>query len=140
MSDRHPIVGSWRVSVTIPGGSAGLLDLATFSLDGGVLVAFPSPTPAPPGSNHRLEFWTAAIGRWAPTSDGSAVATFLSLGMDENGASVGTHTINATLTADADGQGMSGPFTIAIAGPDGAPAGTAAGTVRGTRITAGAAT
>jgi hypothetical protein len=139
VSDRHPIVGSWRVSVEIPGVPAGLVNLATFSLDGGVLVAVPSPAPAPPGSNHRLEFWTTAIGRWAPTGDRSAVTTFVTLGADENGAPVGSHTVSATLTAEADGQGLSGPFQIAIAGPDDKPVATLAGTVRATRITAEAA-
>jgi hypothetical protein len=134
VSDRHPVVGSWRVAVEIPGAAAGLVNLATFSLDGGVLVATPSPTPAPPGSNHRLEYWTTAIGRWAPTDERSAATTFMTLGVDENGVSVGSHTITATVTADADGQSWSGPFTITIAGPEGQSVGSLSGTVQATRM------
>jgi hypothetical protein len=136
VSIRHPVVGTWRVSVEIPGAPAGMINLATFSLDGGVVVAFPSPTPAPPGANHHLEYWTPALGRWAATDDRSATMTFIALGVDENGASVGTHTIAATATANADAATWSGPFTITVAGPDGSKVAEVSGTVTGTRITA----
>lgn len=136
VSDRHPVVGSWRVNVAIPGAPAGMVNLATLSLDGGVLVAFPSPTPAAPGSAHRLEYWTTAIGRWEPTGDQTAKMSFLALGADEYGNSVGTHAISATATADAGGQSWSGPFTITIAGPDGATLASLSGTVSATRLTA----
>ncbi len=134
MSERHPIVGTWRVSVEIPGAPAGMVNLATFSLDGGVIVAFPSPTPAAPGAGHQLEYWTPALGRWEITDGQSAAMYFTSLGVDEHGAGVGTHSISATVTAIADGQGFSGPFTITIAGEDGAALGSVAGTVKGARI------
>jgi hypothetical protein len=136
MSERHPVVGTWRVSVAIPGAPAGMTNLATFSLDGGVIVAFPSPTPAAPGAGHQVEFWTPALGRWESTGDLSAAMYFTSLGVDEHGASVGTHSITATLQADAGGQGLSGPFTIAITGADAAALGSVAGTITATRITA----
>jgi hypothetical protein len=54
--------------------------------------------------------------------------------VDEHGASVGTHSISATVTADADGQGFNGPFTITISGVDGAALGSVSGTVKATRI------
>src|SRR5688572_2408205 len=99
MSDRHPVVGTWRVGVEIPGAPAGMINLATFSLDGGVIVAFPSPTPAAPGAGHQFEFWTPALGRWESTGDQTAATYFTSLGVNEHGASVGTHSITATLQA-----------------------------------------
>lgn len=136
MSDRHPVVGTWRVSVEIPGAPSGLMNLATFSLDGGVIVAFPSPTPAAPDAGHQFEFWTPALGRWESTGNQSAALFFTSLGVDEHGASVGTHSITATLQADAGGQGLTGPFTIAITGPVGTTPGSVAGTIKATRITA----
>ena len=136
MSDRHPVVGTWRVSVEIPGAPAGMVNLATFSLDGGVVVAFPSPAPAAPGAGHQLEYWTPALGRWESTGDRSATMFFTSLGVDEHGASVGTHSIAATLQADANAQGLAGPFTITITGADNAALGTVAGTITATRITA----
>lgn len=136
MSERHPVVGTWRVSVAIPGAPAGLLNLATFSLDGGVVVAFPSPTPAAPGAGHQFEFWTPALGRWERTDDQSAAMSFTALGVNEHGASVGTHSITATLQADASGQGLAGPFTITITGADDATLGSVSGTITASRITA----
>ena len=136
MTERHPVVGTWRVSVAIPGAPAGLLNLATFSLDGGVVVAFPSPTPAAPGAGHQFEFWTPALGRWESIGGQSAAMYFTALGVDEHGASVGAHSITATLQADASGQGLTGPFTITITGADDATLGSVSGTITATRITA----
>ncbi len=136
MSDRHPVVGTWRVGVEIPGTPAGMINLATFSLDGGVVVAFPSPAPAGPGSGHQLEFWTPALGRWESTDSLSATMCFTSLGVNEHGVSVGTHSIAATLQADASGNELTGPFTSTIAGSDGATLGSVTGTITATRITA----
>lgn len=136
MSERHPVVGTWRVNVEIPGAPAGMINLATFSLDGGVTVAFSSPTPAAPGAGHQFEFWTPALGRWERTGDLSATTFFTSLGVNERGTPVGTHSITATLQADASGQQLTGPFTITIAGPDGATRGSVSGTIRAARITA----
>lgn len=135
MSERHPVVGSWRVTVQVPGAPVGI-NLATLSLDGGVVVAFPSPTPSAPGASHRLEYWTPAIGRWEPTGDRDAKMSFQSLGVDENGSSIGTHAIASTATADEDGQSWSGPFTITIAGPAGVALASVSGTVSAVRLTA----
>ena len=134
MSERHPVVGTWRVNVEIPGAPVGTINLATFSLDGGVIVVFPSPTPAVPGAGHQLEYWTPALGRWEGTDGQSASIFFTALGVDEHGSSVGTHSISAIVKADADAQGFTGPFTITIAGTDGASTGSVAGTVKATRI------
>lgn len=136
MIDRHPVVGSWRVSLDMPGAPPGMINLATLSLDGGVIVVFPSPTPAAPGSAHRLEYWTPALGRWAPKDANSATMSFVAIGVDENGAGIGTHAISATVTANADGQRWDGPFTITIAGQDGTILAAISGTVSATRISA----
>ncbi len=136
MSDRHPAVGTWRVSVEMPGAPAGMINLATFSLDGGVVVAFPSPTPAAPGSGRQLEYWTPALGRWESTGNTSAAIYFTALGADEHGAPIGTHSISAMVQADAGGQALSGTFTITIAGTDGATLGSVSGSITATRITA----
>jgi hypothetical protein len=59
---------------------------------------------------------------------------FTSLGVNERGASVGTHSITATLQARADGQELTGPFTITITGADDAALGSVSGTITATRI------
>jgi hypothetical protein len=112
------------------------MNLATLSSDGTILVAFPSPTPAAPGANHRLEFWTPAVGTWQPAGARGASMSFVAVGVDENGAAIGTHTITAKVMVDAGDQGWSGPFTITVAGPDGATLATVSGTVSASRIPA----
>lgn len=136
MSERHPVVGAWRVSVAIPGAPAGLINLATFSLDGGVVVVFPSPTPVAPGAGHQFEFWTPALGRWESTGDQSAAIFFTALGVDEHGASVGAHSIAAMLQAAAGGESLTGSFTMTITGPDDATLGSVTGTITAARMTA----
>lgn len=61
---------------------------------------------------------------------------FTSLGVNEHGASIGSHSITATLQADADGEGLTGPFMITITGTDDATLGSVSGTIKATRITA----
>jgi hypothetical protein len=129
----HPLVGSWRVAVQVAVAPAGV-NLATFTGDGAVIVAFPSPTPAPPNAAHRLEYWTTALGTWQPDGPRDAAMTFVSLGVDETGADIGSHVITARVAVSADGRSWSGPFRIAISGPDGAPAGSFDGTVSAERI------
>jgi hypothetical protein len=136
MGEIHSIVGSWTVAVTIPGAGHGLVDLALLSADGTMLVAFPSPSPAAPGAGHRLEFWTPAFGSWNAREDHGVSMTFIALGVDENGAPIGAHTITATVTLASDGQTWSGPFRIDITGSDGTAKGAAEGTVSATRIAA----
>lgn len=135
MDNLHPIVGSWRVAVAV-GSVTGLTNLATLSADGTTVVAFPSPTPAPPGASHRLEYWTPAIGSWSANGASKATMTFVALGADETGAAIGTHTVRATVEVSDDG--WQGPFTIEIAAADGAVQATIPGTVTATRIVAGA--
>ena len=131
MSGQHPVVGSWRVAVDV-GHVHGPTNLASLTSDGAVLVAFPSPTPAAPGSKHQLEYWTPAIGSWEADGDQGATITFVALGVDEHGAAIGTHTVTATVSVSGDG--WSGPFTVAIAGADGAALGSVPGIVSAARI------
>lgn len=139
MSERHPLVGAWRVAVEIPGVAATGTNLAAFAADGTVVVAFPSPTPATPGAPHRLEYWTPAFGGWEDAGDRGETMTFVALGADENGAAIGTHTVTATVAIAAGGNAWHGPFRIDVAGADGTNQHSAEGTVTATRIVAGAA-
>lgn len=89
MAESHPIVGAWRVHVQIP-EAPPLVNLALFTADGGLTVAFPSPALAPPNADHRLEDWTTALGAWAASEHGQVARRFVSLGGDERGLALGT--------------------------------------------------
>lgn len=128
------VVGSWRVSVHIPGLDGALVNLARLSADGGVVVGFPLPTPAAPDAGHALEYWTTALGEWEERDDGTVRMIFVSLGVDETGAPAGTHTVTATTTLNAEGSSWSGPFQIEITDAAGNAAGTVSGTVSAVRI------
>lgn len=127
------IVGAWRTTVTIA-GMPPFLNLTTFSSDGMVLNAFPSPSPAPPGSSHKLEYFTTAVGAWKETSPGAIALTFETLGVDETGTPIGSHVITATTTIAPDGTTWSGPFTLTILDPAGNQTGLISGAVSATRI------
>jgi hypothetical protein len=135
MSARHPVIGSWQVAVDV-GSIRGPTNLATLSSDGTVIVTFPSPTAAAPGTGRRLEFWTPAFGSWTATGDDSAAMTFLALGCDENGTPIGTHTVSANVTATGSTPGWQGPFRIDVTGPEGTALGSVSGTVTATPIAA----
>lgn len=127
------IVGAWRTTVTIE-GVAPFINLTTFSGDGIVLNAFPTPSPAPPGSSHKLEFFTTAVGAWKETAPGKVDLTFETLGVDENGASIGSHVISASVTVTANGSSWSGPFTLTVLDPTDKQAGMVSGSVNASRI------
>lgn len=132
------IVGSWRVAVTIPGVPQTMTNLATINADGTMVVAFSTPVPAAPGQDHKLEFYSAALGSWAARDDGSVVMTFVSLGADESGKPVGSHTVSAHVTLSQDQQSWSGPFRIEMASATGAALGAVDGTTNASRIVAAA--
>ncbi len=131
------IVGSWRIDVSIPGVEQAIVNLATFTSDQTVIVAFATPSPAAPGQQHRFEFFSTALGSWRVEDDGTVVMTFVSLGADESGNPAGTHTISAHITVGSDGQSWGGPFRIDVASATGAALGSVQGTTAATRIVAG---
>ncbi len=126
--------GQLRVSAHIPGLEAAPVNLARLSADGGVVVAFPSPTPAAPNAGHTLEYWTTALGEWEAPDDGTVRMIFVSLGVDETGAPAGTHTVTATATLGAGGAIWNGSFQIAITNASEHAGGEVSGTVSEERI------
>ena len=127
------IVGAWRTTVSIE-GVPPFLNLTTFSGDGIVLNAFPTPSPAQPGANHTLEFFTTALGVWKESAPGKVDMTFETLGVDENGNPIGSHVITASVVVAAGGSSWSGPFTLTILDPTAKQTGSVTGTVSATRI------
>jgi hypothetical protein len=134
VSETNPLVGAWRVTVMIPEAGVELVNLAAISTDGGILVVLPSPNPAAPGADHRLEYWTPAIGSWAPAGPAGATMSFVTLGTDETGASLGSHVVSATVEVDANGTSWHGPFVIDVIGTDGNHQGSISGSVVAIRI------
>jgi hypothetical protein len=128
------IVGAWRVTVSIPGMEGSFVNLTTFSADGTVLNSFPTPSPAPPGSAHMLEFYSTAVGSWKEAAAGKVALTFETLGVDENGAAIGSRRITATVDLAADGSTWSGPFTLAFLDPAGKQTGSVSGSVSAARM------
>ena len=100
----HPLVGSWRVTVRIPAANVEGTNLAVYGADGTASVVFPSPVPAALGVDHRLEFYTTALGGWTTTGKRGVAQTFVTLAADENGNPVGMHTVIAECDLAADGQ------------------------------------
>ncbi|HEU0115034.1 MAG TPA: hypothetical protein VFQ80_10180 [Thermomicrobiales bacterium] len=136
MAIEHPLVGAWRVAVTVPAANATSVNLATLGGDGSVVVAFPSPTPAPANAGHRLEYWTTALGAWEPSSPRGGTMTFVSLGVDETGANIGAHMVTAQASVAADGRTWSGPFRIENHDANCVAIGAVEGTVLAERIAA----
>jgi hypothetical protein len=136
VNETHQLVGAWRVNVSIPGVGVEFVNLASFSADGTVIVALPGPNPAPPGAGHRLEYWTPALGSWVAAGPTSAEMSFVTLGTDETGASIGSHVVSATVEIDADGASWHGPFAIDVVDPHGVSIGSVSGSVVASRIPA----
>jgi hypothetical protein len=128
------ITGAWRTTVTIE-GVPPFINLTTFSGDGIVLNAFPTPSPASPGSSHKLEFFTTAVGAWKEAAAGQVNLTFETLGVDEHGNPIGSHLITGSVEVTSDGSSFSGPFTLAVLDPTGKQTGSIHGTVNAVRMT-----
>src|SRR5690242_1965017 len=74
----HPLVGSWRVTVSYADQPAATLtNLITYTADGGVLAASTSQLPAVPGAAGTGLTVTEGHGAWAATGARSADATFV---------------------------------------------------------------
>lgn len=136
----HPLVGSWRVEVTVDGQPPlALPNLASFTADGIVLVSAPPLLPELPGSPARDAF-SAGHGAWSATGSDTAAVTFVFLVVDDTGSLASENTVRGTLRVDPTGNAYEGGFDLSIAGADGAAIGSGTGTWRATRIDAGSGT
>ena len=131
---KHPIVGSWRVSLA----GAGAMDqegaLNTFTADGTVLASVKPVSPAPPGASFGQIFASLMHGNWTVVGPNQVALTIVRLQTDESGNYLGTVTVPAVLDVSSDGQGLSGPFTYDVADPAGNVVASGTGTAEGTRL------
>ncbi len=131
---KHPIVGSWRVSLAVTGAMDQEGALNTFTADGTVLASVKPVSPAPPGAPFGQTFASLMHGNWTVVGPNQVAFTIVRLQTDENGNYLGTVTVPAVLDVSSDGQRLSGSFTYAVADPAGNVVATGTGTAEGTRI------
>jgi hypothetical protein len=142
---KHPIVGSWWVSLASTGAmdqeslaSTGAMDqesvLDTFTADGTVLASVKPVSPAPPGAAFGQTFASLMHGTWTVAGPNQVALTLVRLQTDESGNYLGTVTVPAVGEVSSDGQGLSGSFTYDVADPAGNVVASGTGTFEGTRL------
>jgi len=131
---KHPIVGSWRLSLAVTGAmdQEGALD--TFTSDGTVLASVKPVSPAPPGAPFGQAFASLMHGNWTVVGPSQVALTLVRLQTDESGNYLGTVTVPAVGEVSSDGQGLSGSFTYEVADPSGNVVASGDGTLEGTRL------
>jgi hypothetical protein len=135
-AETHPLVGSWRVEVTVDGNPPlALPNLASFTADGVAVVSAPPLLPELPGSPARDAFSTGH-GAWRATGPDTARVTFAFLVVGPGGVLASVNTVRGDLAVDPDGNAYAGAFTLAIDDADGNRIGAGSGSWRATRIAA----
>ncbi len=130
----HPVVGSWRVNLTITGTMDQVAVLDTFGADGTLIASVKPVSPAPPGAPFGQIFASLMHGSWTAAGPGQVAFTVVRLQTDEKGTYLGTVTVRAVLDESSDGQRLSGSFTYDVADPAGHVVASGTGTAEGTRI------
>jgi hypothetical protein len=132
MAVGHGFVGSWRMTASSP-GSAPTQSLGTYMADGTYLDS-DLPVPAGAGGD-AVTISTAGHGIWQPTGETTAQVTFVDLVSDLQGNFLTVETISVQATLGADGNTLSGTFSVSVADPSGKVVAEVTGTLQGTRIT-----
>ena len=88
--------GSWEVTV-MPTGGGPIVDIATFTKDGGVINVDPDPN------------LSTGIGTWVRTGGNQFAVTFVHF-LSDAGAPLGTLKVRAEITLDSQTDTFSGPF------------------------------
>jgi len=131
---KHPIVGSWRLSLAGTGAMDQEDVLDTFTADGTVLASVKPVSPAPPGAPFGQIFASLMHGNWMVVGPNQVALTLVRLQTDESGNYLGTVTVPAVAEVSSDGQGLSGSFTYDVADPSGNVVASGDGTLEGTRL------
>jgi hypothetical protein len=116
------VTGSWTVNA-VPAPESGapvFVSLATLTRDGSIV-------------NSGMPGQSTGHGQWVKTGSQFAV-TFIHLLYDVNGQVTGKVKVRASLTVDAQGDEISGPFNTDVFDAGGNPIFSFEGTVHGTRI------
>ena len=120
-SSAHALVGSWDVTLTLPGLPPGRV-LATFDGDGGTVESANAP-PALRGASH---------GAWERIEPGLFVVTRVFFRFSpQTGAYLGTQQVNATVRVAPDGETFTAVSISELRDPDG---NLVVGGLRGTAI------
>ena len=131
---KHPIVGSWWLSLAITGVMDQESALDTFTADGTELASVKPVSPAPPGAPFGQTFASLMHGNWMVVGPNQVALTLVRLQTDESGNYLGTVTVPAVGEVSSDGQGLSGSFTYDVADPSGNVVASGTGTLEGTRL------
>ncbi len=133
-SNLHPVVGSWRLNLTVTGAMDQEAALDTFTADGTLIASVKPVSPAPPGAPFDHIFTSLMHGSWTAVGPDQVALTIIRLQTDEGGNYLGTVTVRAVIDVSGEGQRLSGPFTYEVADPAGSIAASGTGTAEGTRI------
>ena len=127
-----PLVGSWMVVGTPPGGPQRIL--ASF-LPGGVLIrTAPFQQAAPSGLGVTKMFISTTHGAWNRTSDTEVGLTIIGFAFDEAGRFLATQRIRAVLEINDAGDEFNGAAKTDFLGADSTLLASVSATVRGSRI------
>ena len=95
-SSAPELEGSWEVTV-MPTGGDPVVDIATFTKDGGLISIDPDPNVS------------TGIGTWVRTGGNQYAVTFVHF-LSDAGAPLGTLKVRAEITLDSHTDTFSGPF------------------------------
>ena len=126
-------VGTWRVIVTNPDGSAFPV-LSSYLADGTALHAGPVSQPAAPGSPSAVVLQSTGLGVWEVTGAETSSVTFEVLTGDERGNFLGRLTISGVQTLDPGGDSFTGRYVVAVTDPAGNVVATVPTTATGERM------
>src|SRR5262249_7267909 len=128
----EPLVGSWIVAATPPGGPGRTL--ASFLPGGMVVRTAPLQQMAPPGLGVAKMFISTTHGAWSRTSKTEFGLTIIGFVFDEAGKFLATQRIRAVLEVTESGDAFNAVATTDFIGADGNVLASISGTVQGSRI------
>ncbi len=129
----NDITGSWRATVTPPGGAPSFRGLITFNKDGGLVASAQGDIllNAPPGVPPVA---TAGHGAWEKIGSHRYAFTFIQIFYDADGNYQGEAKTRHSITLNQRGNSWSGQLQVEIFDADGNVVFTGSATEQATRI------